>query len=133
MRVMRPRAMVAEMTTPCAKPGASHSPAYLALPVTLARPSTREIGRPRYVVAVMPLSRSRDPLVRLRLRRAARRLRQRAHDAAPRQLDLEVVATEAPGRAEQRVGGAAESLRRRGRADELRLGRGIAPRLVRDA
>jgi hypothetical protein len=43
----------------------------------------------------MMLSRLPDALVCLRLRGPARRLHQRAHDAAARQLDLEVVVAEA--------------------------------------
>ena len=45
----------------------------------------------------MALSLLLDPLVRLRLRGSARRLRQRAQNAAPRQLDLEVVVSETAG------------------------------------
>src|SRR6185437_6708992 len=125
MRLIRPLATVAETTTPCARPGTLYSAAYFAVPVTFARPSTREVGLPRWLVAVMAPSRlaptfvekpvhrllslylpslhnlafSRlslrrwqvlgDPLVRLRLRGAARRLGQGAQDAAPRQRDLE--------------------------------------------
>jgi hypothetical protein len=55
MCLIRPFAMVAETTKPCAKPGTLYSAAYLAAPVTLARPSTREIGFPKRV-AVVPVA-----------------------------------------------------------------------------
>src|SRR5437588_4730135 len=103
MRLIRPLAMAEETTNPCARPGTLYSPAYFAPPVTLARPSTREVGLPMGLVRVMPRSRSPDALVRLRLRSAARRLRQRPHDAASHQLDLEIVVPEAAGVAQQGV------------------------------
>src|SRR4029077_1179375 len=72
-------------------------------------------------------------LVRLRLRGAARRLRQRAQDGAPRQLDLEVVVAEAARAAQHGLGRTQEALPRRRRSGKPRLGFTIAPRLVRDA
>jgi hypothetical protein len=54
------------------------------MPVTLARPSMREVGFPRWLVAAMALSLLLDPLVGLRLRAAACRLAQRANGGPPR-------------------------------------------------
>src|SRR5579871_2897936 len=76
---------------------------------------------------------SRDALVGLRLRRAARRLAERAHDRAPRQLDLEVVVTVAARAGEQRLRGAGEILAAGPFALERDLRVAIAPRLVGDA
>src|SRR5580704_13930056 len=76
---------------------------------------------------------SRDPLVALRLRRAARRLPERAHDRAAGEWNLEVVPAEAARAAQQRVGGAREALGRRRLAFERVLGIAVAPRLVGDA
>src|SRR6185437_6085292 len=132
MRLIRPLATVAETTTPCARPGTLYSAAYFAVPVTFARPSTREVGLPRWLVAVMAPSRLCNPLVRLRLRGAARRLSQRAHDAAPRQRDLEIVVAEAARIPQHGLGGAPEALLGCGHSGELRLGFAVAPRLVRD-
>src|SRR5215813_4519404 len=95
MRLIRPLAMADETTTPCARPGTLYSAAYFASPVTYARPSKRGVGLTSYLVAVMALSPLLDPLIRLRLRASTRRLGQRTQDAAPRQLDLEVVVAEA--------------------------------------
>src|SRR2546426_4885110 len=81
----------------------------------------------------MALSRSTDPLVRLRLRGPACRLLQRTQDAAPRQLDLEVVVAEAARIAQHRLGRVQEALRRRRRSVELRFGFRVAPWLVRDS
>src|ERR1700687_4434464 len=76
---------------------------------------------------------SPDFLVGLRLRRGMRRLRQRSHDGATRQIDLEVVVPEALGVAQQQI----RRIRERGLAGGLPaqcgFGRTIAPRLVRDA
>src|SRR6266568_319963 len=132
MRLIRPLAMADETTTPCARPGTLYSAAYFAAPVTFARPSTREVGLPRWLVPVMARSRSRDPLVRLRLRGPARRLRQRTQDGAPRQLDLEVVVAEAARIAQHGPGCAQKALPCCRRYGELRLGFAIAPWLVRD-
>src|SRR6266508_941676 len=71
-----------------------------------------------------------DPLVRLRLRGAARRLRQRAQDAAPRQLDLEVVVAEAARISQHGFGRVQEALPRCRRSVELRFGFTVAPGLV---
>src|SRR5215510_3337933 len=131
MRLMRPLAMADETTTPCAREGTLYSAAYFAAPVTFARPSMREVGLPRGLVTVMALPLLPDPLVRLRLRSPARRLRQRAHDAAPRQLDLEVVVAESARTPQHGLGRAREALPRRCRAVELRFGFTVAPRLVR--
>src|ERR1700730_13545300 len=84
------------------------------------------------LVNVMPMP-SRDALVGLRLRRAARRLPERAQDRAPRQLDLEVVVAEAARAAQNRVGGAGEILRGRALALELAFRLAVAPWLVGDA
>src|SRR6266849_5908982 len=132
MCLIRPLAMPDETTNPCARPGTWYSPAYFAAPVTFARPSTREVGLPIWLVTVMPVSRSFDPLVRLRLRGPARRLRQRAHDAAPRQLDLEIVMPEAARIAQHGLGRPQEILRRWRRSVEPCLGFTVAPWLVRD-
>src|SRR5690348_7314627 len=78
-------------------------------------------------------SRLRDPLVRLRLRRPLCRLGQRAQDAPPCELDLEIVVAEAVRLAEDHLGGALEILARRRDALELRLRVTVAPRLVGDA
>src|ERR1051326_7960671 len=99
MRATRPLAMAEVMTNPCARPGTSYSAAYLAAPVTLARPSTREVAMPRVLTEFSP-----DPFIGFRLRRTRRRLRQRAHDRAPRQRDLEVVVAEAACFAQHRIG-----------------------------
>src|SRR5215472_451503 len=81
----------------------------------------------------MGLSRSLDSLVRLRLWSSPRRLGQRAQDAAPRQLDLEVVVAE-PARVSQHgVSGTHEVFARGWRPIQLGFGLRIAPRLVRDA
>src|SRR5215510_3387144 len=133
MRLIRPLAMVEETTQPCARPGTLYSAAYFAAPVTFARPSMREVGLPRWLVTVMALPLLPDPLVRLRLRSPARRLRQRAHDAAPRQLDLEVVVAEAARSPQHGLGRAREALPRRCRAVELRFRIPVAPGLVGDA
>ena len=75
-----------------------------------------------------------DLLVGLRLRRAARRLRQRANDGAAREIDLEGVVLEALGVAQQDVRGAARNVASFGRLPaQRRFGRRVAPRLVRDA
>src|SRR3954469_23002979 len=100
------------MTKPCARSGTLYSPAYLAAPVTFARPSTREVGLPRRVfVGVIALSGSLDPLIGLRLRRGARCLRQRAHDGPPRQFDLEIVVAKAARLAQNHLGCRGEVVR----------------------
>src|SRR5215471_2724345 len=76
---------------------------------------------------------SHDFLGRLRLRRAARSLCQRADDAAAREIDLEAVMLVAPGVAEQRVGGAREGLRVGRLPAERSFGLRVAPRPVGDA
>src|ERR1700731_1493394 len=81
----------------------------------------------------MALSRSLDPLVGLRLRLPSRRLVQRAHDAAPRQLDLEVVVAEAARLAQHDLRGAQEALPRCRSSPQLRFGFAVAPGPVRDA
>src|SRR5438270_11516510 len=53
MRVIRPLAIADETIKPCARPGTLYSAAYLAAPVTLARPSMREVGLPKWVNAVI--------------------------------------------------------------------------------
>src|SRR5260370_20604367 len=78
----------------------------------------------------MSPSLSTGPFVRLRLRGAARGLRQRPQDAAPRQLDLEVVVAEAARIAQHGLGRAQEAVPRRRRAVELRFGVAVAPWLV---
>src|SRR5258705_13668263 len=74
MRRMRPFAIVDDTTLAYARPGVLNSAAYFAAPVTFARPSAREGGVPIYVMAFTQVIwvRSRDFLVGLRLRRAAR-------------------------------------------------------------
>src|SRR5262245_66000232 len=81
----------------------------------------------------MALSRSLDSLVRLRLRSSPRRLGQRTQDAAPRQLDLEVVVAEAARVSQHGLSRMQEVFARRPRSVELRLGLTVAPRFVRDA
>src|SRR3977135_583281 len=73
-----------------------------------------------------------NPFVRLRLWGPARRLCQRAQNAAPCQLDLEVVVAEAARIAQDGIGGAQEALPRCRRPTQQRLGFTVAPRLVRD-
>ena len=46
IRRMRPRAIAEVMTKPCTRPARLYSAAYFAVPVTLTRPSTREVGTP---------------------------------------------------------------------------------------
>jgi hypothetical protein len=46
MRAMRPFAIVAQTTLAWARPGTLNSAAYLAAPVTLAKPSIRDVGVP---------------------------------------------------------------------------------------
>src|SRR4051794_38579261 len=74
---------------------------------------------------------SLDALIRLRLRRTARRLAQGAHDPVSRQVDLEIVVAEAAGVAQHDVGGSTEAFVDRACACEPCLGGRIAPRLVR--
>src|ERR1051326_5650342 len=126
MRATRPLAMAEVMTNPCARPGTLYSAAYLAAPMTLARPSTREVAMPRIVTGLSP-----DAFVRLRLRRAGRGLRERAHDRAARQLDLEIVVAEAARLAQEDLRRARKTLARRRRAGEGLFRRAVAPRLVR--
>src|ERR1043166_6205657 len=129
MRVMRPLAMVDVTMTPWARPGALHSPAYLAAPVTLARPSTRDVGVPICVyIAALP-----DFLVRLGLRRCLRGLRQRANDRAARKIDLEVVMFEPLRVAQQEIGRAPEGRLVRRLPAQRRFGCRVAPGLVRHA
>src|SRR5262249_23387829 len=119
-----------------------YSAAYLALPVTFTRPSTREVGTPIYVVGLLAvvvmrlrlaMAPSRDALVGLRLRGAARRLAERARDRAAPQADPEVVGAEAACALQQHVGGAGEIVLGRPLAPERGLGLAVAPRLVGDA
>src|ERR1700739_2281056 len=95
MRAMRPLAIVDVTTLACARPGVSNSPAYFAAPVTLARPSTRDVAVP--MSAVMGLLLSPDFLIGLRLRSAGRSLRQRTDNSAAREIDLKRVVLEALG------------------------------------
>jgi len=81
----------------------------------------------------MVLSHSTDPFVRLRLRGPARGLRQRTYDAAPRQLDLEVVVTEAARTPQHSLGRVLEALPRGRRSGKLCFGFTVAPWIVRDA
>src|ERR1043166_1253172 len=76
---------------------------------------------------------SSDLLGRLRLRRAAGRLRERAGDGPAREFDLEVVVAVAPGVAQQHVGRAGKSCRIGGLAAQRGLGLAVAPWLVGDA
>jgi hypothetical protein len=46
MRAMRPLAIVDVTTLAYARPGVLNSAAYFAAPVTLARPSTRDVAVP---------------------------------------------------------------------------------------
>src|SRR5947209_7146242 len=81
----------------------------------------------------MALSRLLDPLVSLRLRLPPRRLVQRTHDAAPCQLDLEVVVAEAARLAQHDLRGPQEALPRCRSSPQLCFGFAVAPGLVRDA
>ena len=69
----------------------------------------------------------------MRLRGSARRLRQRANNAASRQLDLEVVVSKTARISQHGLGRPHEGLARRRRPGELCFGVLVAPRLVRDA
>src|ERR1700730_7953977 len=91
----------------------------------------REVGLPRLVVAVMAVSRLLDPLIRLRLRGPANRLRQCTNDSAPRQLDLKVVVAEASGISQHGLGHLRKVLSGCRRSVELRFGLTIAPWLMR--
>src|SRR5476649_546916 len=71
---------------------------------------------------------SGDAFVGLRLRTALGRLRQRAHDGAARQFDLEAVVALADGALQQALGHAAEQLARRGRLFQQRFRGWHAPR-----
>src|SRR4029079_8561172 len=73
---------------------------------------------------------SPDLLVRLRLRRAGCRLRQRTGNGAACQIDFECVVREAPGIAQQDVGSAGEGRWAGALSAQRRFGRLIAPRLV---
>src|SRR5215470_11343222 len=75
---------------------------------------------------------SRDFLVGLRLRGAARGLRQRADDGSARQLDLERVVPETFGLAQQDIGRLPESPRVGRPSAQRSFGLQIAPRLVGD-
>src|ERR1700736_1494194 len=160
MRLMRPLAMADDTTKPCARAGTLYSPAYLAAPVTFSRPSMREVGLPRYVVAVMrtpavslplpagvppgevtqataPCDTSSKPalsypFVRLRLRGAARGLGEGTHNRAPGQLDLEVVVAKPAGVSQHGIGRAREVLASCARSLQLSLRRRITPGFVRD-
>src|SRR5215468_261614 len=81
----------------------------------------------------MALSPLLDPLVRLRLRSSPRRLGQRAQDAAPRQLDLEVVVAEAARVPQHGVSGTHEVFARGWRSIELRFGLCATPPSARRA
>src|SRR5262245_46474765 len=76
---------------------------------------------------------SRDFLVGLRLRRAARCLRQRANDRAARQLDLERVVPEAFGLAQHDISGLGESRGISRLSTQRSFGLRVAPWLVGDA
>src|SRR5262245_24429953 len=76
---------------------------------------------------------SQDLLVGLRLRRAARGLRQGANDGAAGEIDLEGIVRISLGVAQQDVGRLRESGRTGGLPAQRRLSRRVAPRLVRDA
>src|SRR4051812_26111507 len=76
---------------------------------------------------------SRDLLVGLDLRRAARGLRQPADDGAARQIDLEGVVPEALGFAHDDSGGLRERRFVSRLAAQRGLGLRVAPRLVGDA
>src|ERR1700704_1745288 len=75
---------------------------------------------------------SHDVLVRLRLRRATRRLRERADDRAARKIDLEGIVLEALGVAQQRVSRTLEGLGTRRLPAQRCFGSRVAPGLVRD-
>src|SRR5215204_915915 len=98
---------------------------YPTAPKATAPPTT--VRRLRSVDMFSP---SHDLLVRLHLRCAVRRLRQRADDGASRQIDLEVVVREAPGVAQQDVGRTTEIRSTRRLPAQARLSLRIAPRLV---
>src|SRR5438132_1021779 len=77
MLLIFPRATPLETTTPYVSPAILYSAAYLARPVTLARPSTRFSGRPMKVVIMIALH--------------LHSLFQGANDAAPGEFNLEIV------------------------------------------
>jgi len=74
-----------------------------------------------------------DTFVRLRLRCPVHRLRERAHDAAPRQFDFETILARAMCIAQNRVGCSRESVPRGGGPAQLFFGSAIAPWLVGNA
>src|SRR5690348_14487189 len=131
---MRPLAMADVTAKPYANPGTLCSAAYFAAPVTLACPSTRDVGLPRYLVRVSFIStRSPDTLVDLRLCCAPCRLTQCAHNRASRQLDLEVIVAETARLAQNRLCGSREGVPRRRSVAQLRFSSLIAPWFVSDA
>src|SRR5436309_16112197 len=76
---------------------------------------------------------SKDFLVCLRLRRALRRLRQRTHNRAARQFDLEIVMSVTFGATQRCVGSLLEARLRCRLSAQCRFGGPVAPRLMRDS
>src|SRR5262245_65299211 len=107
MDLMRPLAMALETTKPWARWGVLNSAAYLAVPVTLATPSTRDSGLPMLLVSITVMG-LKDRFHRLRLRRSSRGLLEGADDGATRELDLKIVVSKTRGAVQNRIRGLGE-------------------------
>src|SRR5262249_49646839 len=81
----------------------------------------------------VPWVRSRGLLVGLRLRGAARRLRESPDDGPAREIDLERVVPEAFGLTQDEIGRQGERRLAGGAAAQRRFGLGISPGFVRDS
>src|SRR4051794_13068427 len=123
---MRPLGIVASTTNPWRRPSVANSPAYLAAPVTFARPSTRDVAVPTYAF----INPSRDLLVGLRLRCGARGLHQRPNDGAARELDFEAVMGIGSCALQQQIRSTQEMLSRCRLAPQHRFGLETTPGLV---
>src|ERR1044072_36409 len=128
MCVMRPFAIVDATIQPCTSPSVLNSAAVFAAPVPLACASTREVGVPMCSLIASP-----HLLVGLRLRRAVRRLGQRANDGLARERDLERVVRVTLRIAQQQMGGLRKARLACLLAAQHGLDRCVAPRPMRDA
>jgi hypothetical protein len=87
--LIEPLAMPLDTTRPWARSGTLNSAAYFAAPVTLARPSIGCVGHRHGSQCKSFEAASINPFIGLGLRRAGRRLAERAYDGATSKLDLE--------------------------------------------